>query len=450
MKKTIILIALFFHLTVFAQLIDSFSDADFSSSPTWNGDTGSWEIVTNSLASTGATSSNTLHLNHVTSESGTQYLSTQIASMSSSNGHSWSFWIGRRSQAYTTANKVLVWLYANETNLESATVDGYAILIGDDSGNDEIILAQMTDGASVGTIVTSSGALTNGITDIGFMVRVTHSNTGDWNVYTSSLPSSSSTGAIASDVPSTANVTVNQGSGNNSNVTISDNGYFGIVAVHSSGANGRATVEFDQIYFDTDVNSALPVELTSFTSKIIGNAVNLKWNTATEVENYGFDIQRSVISGQRSSDWEKIGFVHGHGNSNSPKEYSFVDNISAPNGKYFYRLKQIDNDGNYDFSGIVEADFGLPNKFELKQNYPNPFNPSTEIGFALAKEGKVTLNVYNVLGVKVATLLNNEYREAGYHTLQFSTQSYQLPSGIYYYKLESSGNVQVRKMILQK
>lgn len=218
--------------------------------------------------------------------------------------------------------------------------------------------------------------------------------------------------------------------------------------VHYKVAGTAASCRLDDVSISNA--SPLPVELTSFTSKIIGNTVNLKWNTATEVENYGFDIQRSVVGGQRSSDWEKIGFVHGHGNSNSPKEYSFVDNISSPNRKYFYRLKQIDNDGNYDFSGIVEADFGLPNKFELKQNYPNPFNPSTEIGFALAKEGKVTLNVYNVLGVKVATLLNNEYREAGYHTLQFTTQSYQLPSGIYYYKLESSGNVQVRKMILQK
>ncbi len=253
---------------------------------------------------------------------------------------------------------------------------------------------------------------------------------------------------ISSGVPSTEE---SAGTPTVENVTAANTDASSISAVSLRQGPSAHSIKIDGIRVATSWGQApLPVELTSFTSKIIGNTVNLKWQTATEVENYGFDIQRSVVSGQRSSDWEKIGFVHGHGNSNSPKEYSFVDNISAPNGKYFYRLKQIDNDGNYDFSGIVEADFGLPNKFELKQNYPNPFNPSTEIGFALAKEGKVTLNVYNVLGVKVATLLNNEYREAGYHTLQFSTQSYQLPSGIYYYKLESSGNVQVRKMILQK
>ena len=119
----------------------------------------------------------------------------------------------------------------------------------------------------------------------------------------------------------------------------------------------------------------LPVELTSFTACVIGNAVKLSWETETEVNNYGFEVERSKKFDARSETWEKIGFVNGNGNSNSPKSYFYEDkNVTA--GKYSYRLKQIDNDGQFEYSKTIEVNITLPAKFELSQNYPNPFNPT--------------------------------------------------------------------------
>ena len=107
----------------------------------------------------------------------------------------------------------------------------------------------------------------------------------------------------------------------------------------------------------------------------------LNWETATELNNYGFEVERLVLSAERQA-WDKIGFVNGNGNSNSPKDYSFVDDkVSA--GKYSYRLKQIDNDGQFEYSKTINVDFNGVKKFELSQNYPNPFNPTTTIRFNL-------------------------------------------------------------------
>jgi hypothetical protein len=141
-----------------------------------------------------------------------------------------------------------------------------------------------------------------------------------------------------------------------------------------------------------------------------------------------------------------IGFVQGNGNSNSPKDYSFVDkNISG--GKYSYRLKQIDTDGQFEYSKVIEVDLGSPAKYELSQNYPNPFNPVTTIRFMLPQPGKVRLILYNTLGEKAAELVN-EFKDAGVHTINFNAS--ELNSGVYIYKLESNGFAQARKMILIK
>jgi len=145
-------------------------------------------------------------------------------------------------------------------------------------------------------------------------------------------------------------------------------------------------------------------------------------------------------------DWSKIGFVQGHGNSNSPKDYSFTDD-EISSGKYFYRLKQIDTDGKFEYSKVVEIDLGSLPKFELSQNYPNPFNPSTTISFSLPQSGNVKLTVYNLLGEQVAELVN-EFREAGVHTINFTASNFN--SGLYIYKIEASDFVQARKMTLIK
>ncbi|MGB5531179.1 MAG: T9SS type A sorting domain-containing protein, partial [Ignavibacteriaceae bacterium] len=187
----------------------------------------------------------------------------------------------------------------------------------------------------------------------------------------------------------------------------------------------------------------LPAELSFFSAIILDSGVKLKWRTETEVNNYGFEILRSA---QNDIAWLKLGFVEGHGNSNSPKDYSFTDD-KVTGGKYSYRLKQIDTDGKFEYSKVVEVDLGSPTKFELSQNYPNPFNPKTTIKFSLPQSGNVKLIIYNLLGEQVAELFNG-FKEAGVHTINFYAS--ELNSGLYIYKLEANEFVQSRKMTLIK
>ena len=196
----------------------------------------------------------------------------------------------------------------------------------------------------------------------------------------------------------------------------------------------------------TDPN--LPVELTSFNASAKSNNITLQWNTATELNNYGFDVLRQIHTSTPLSvtKWEKIGFVNGNGNSNSPKNYSFIDD-KVSTGKYYYRLKQIDNDGQFEYSKIVEVSFMKPNEFELSQNYPNPFNPSTTIRFNLPEASIVKLTIFNILGQEIRTLVN-EFKESGVNTINFDASD--LNSGMYIYKIEAGNFVQTRKMTLLK
>ena len=206
-------------------------------------------------------------------------------------------------------------------------------------------------------------------------------------------------------------------------------------------------------------SNPLPVELIFFSAKILGNAVRLNWRTETEVSNYGFEIQRAESNfefrnspeGMDSQNFEMIGFVEGHGNSNSPKDYSFID-ASVTGGKYSYRLKQIDTDGQFEYSKIIEVDAEkIPDEFVLEQNYPNPFNPTTIISWQSPVGSWQTLKIYDVLGNEVATLVD-EYRPAGRHEIEFNTSSIKhLPSsGIYFYRLATENKVESRKMLLIK
>ncbi len=200
--------------------------------------------------------------------------------------------------------------------------------------------------------------------------------------------------------------------------------------------------------------SSVPVELVSFDAFVKGNTIELNWQTATESNNFGFEIERTA-SGDVPSNWETIGFVEGGGNSNSPKSYSFTDSVNAC-GKYSYRLKQIDLDGAYKYSRTVEVEIVAPNKFELMQNYPNPFNPTTTISYSLpvtrgvetSRQGvTVSLQVFNSIGQKVATLVNKE-QAPGNYTVQFDAND--LPSGIYFYTLRAGKFVETKKMVLIK
>ncbi len=192
---------------------------------------------------------------------------------------------------------------------------------------------------------------------------------------------------------------------------------------------------------------ALPVELTSFTANYSNSKVLLNWNTATEVNNYGFEIQLKKDNGE----WRKIGFQQGHGNSNSPKSYSFVDNLALTHDlnldRISYRLKQIDFDGKFEYSDVVEVKVEKPTQFILAQNYPNPFNPETTIHYQLPQAGHVTLKVYNVLGKEVAKLVD-EQKTAGTHYCKLSTANYQLSSGVYFYTLKTDNGFAATKKLL--
>ena len=188
----------------------------------------------------------------------------------------------------------------------------------------------------------------------------------------------------------------------------------------------------------------VPVELSSFTLTVRNNIINLQWETKTEINNYGFDIERSSTTTVQG--WEKIGFVNGHGNSNSPKYYSYKDK-SATGGKFIYRLKQIDTDGKYEFSKEVEVDLGLPKNYALEQNYPNPFNPATRITYTLPVESNVQLAIFNVEGELVKSIVN-EKQSAGVYTINFDAS--ELASGTYIYKLLANNFIQLKKMLLIK
>ena len=199
------------------------------------------------------------------------------------------------------------------------------------------------------------------------------------------------------------------------------------------------------------VTDFVPVELTSFTAQLSGKEVELSWTTATETNNSGFEIQRKILSDGKNAEWKNTGFVKGMGSVAAPQSYSFTDDISSiAQTTVKYRLKQIDFDGTYEFSNIVEVEI-LPGEFTLKQNYPNPFNPTTTIEYALPSESIVNIAVYNLLGQKVAELVNKT-QQSGYYTITWNAAN--VASGVYIYRMEASGKngnfMQNKRMILLK
>jgi len=200
------------------------------------------------------------------------------------------------------------------------------------------------------------------------------------------------------------------------------------------------------------INEPLPVELVSFTSDVNKNDIKLNWKTGNEINNQGFEIQRQKeVSGSNFTDWEKIGFVKGHGTISSPGNFSFEDK-KLNSGKYKYRLKQIDYSGNFTYhnlEGIISV--GIPGRFNLSQNYPNPFNPATKIDFEIPTDSKVKIIIYDITGRELQTILKGEY-PAGYYTAKFSGEN--LSSGIYFYRIigesEKEKFIETKKMILTK
>lgn len=236
-------------------------------------------------------------------------------------------------------------------------------------------------------------------------------------------------------------------------------------------------------------NDTLPVELVYFNGNVEGNTIQLFWGTATEINNFGFNVQRSVDS----LNWDVVGFVFGHGTSFSPKDYSFTDTTIVESNTYHYRLQQIDNDGKLEYSEVitfsisitsVELEDNIPIEFSLSQNYPNPFgeaihsgNPTTKIRYTISKNSViarsstlgdatwqsnelqiastttrnvgviVTLKVYDIFGKEIRTLVD-EQKSPGTYEIAFNGDG--LSSGIYFYKLTYGNKSITKKMNLIK
>jgi uncharacterized membrane protein len=189
--------------------------------------------------------------------------------------------------------------------------------------------------------------------------------------------------------------------------------------------------------------NALPVQLTSFTAAMQGTSAILNWATATEKNNAGFQIERSIAG---SNVWAEVAFVNGHGTSSTPNSYSYEDKNLA-SGAYIYRIKQIDNDGTFKYY-TANVDAGATHGFQLCSNYPNPFNPSTDIQFSVPQDGYASLKVYNMLGQEVQTLFSGNAIAGHYVKATFNGSRF--ASGIYFARLQYNGKSLVQRMLMTK
>jgi len=227
------------------------------------------------------------------------------------------------------------------------------------------------------------------------------------------------------------------------NDTISDDPtptYDGIWFFVPDGSD-TTVIYLDQVTWNPD--GELPVELVSFNASVDKNTINLRWITSTELNNSGFEVERRTAN----SSYKKIAFVQGKGTTTQSNGYIYSDVVNQT-GIYIYRLKQVDLDGTFEYSNEIIANvIALPGQYALAQNYPNPFNPTTSIEYVIPQAGFVNLSVFNLLGERVAELVN-EIMESGNHTIVFDAS--RLSSGTYIYTLSVNGNVVTKKMTLIK
>lgn len=366
----------------------------------------------------------------------------------------WTFWIGRRGVASPPSPSRIntVWLYLdNPANINSPTLlTGYRLTWYHSGGYDRMQLVAVNSGAEdvIGDFFLRQNAGLFSEPEFGATVKIERIPEGNptgvdvrWVVSTSTntlTPTSvpADTDPLAASIY-TKFVEVRL----NDFIPALTSGHLGVWCAFDDVA--RAGPEFNQICFNDE--GPVPVELTSFTAAYRNDVVNLNWNTATETNNYGFEVERSI---EHNGLWETIAFVDGHGTSNSPHDYSYNDAPNADGASMIaYRLKQIDRDGTYEYSNTILVAIASKTT-DVLYNFPNPFNPATNISFTLLQNDVVTLKVFNTAGKMVAQLHDNAKLNAGLHTVSFNGEG--LPSGMYFYRLTTSLGTKSNRMILSK
>jgi len=287
---------------------------------------------------------------------------------------------------------------------------------------------------SLGVVPVTQGSTSSGVSLLFAIPNITinaHDTAGIAMKFTSAGPRYFGSGTSPYGTYADANLTLITGDGRSAPFT-------------TTGTFFASRELVGEIHYET---APVPVELISFTASEIQlkgkNGIELKWITATELNNSGFQIERKTVS----ADWNNVGFVSGHGSTTETHLYSFVERDLNP-GSYSYRLKQIDLSGSFEYSKVVDVEVTkLPLAFGLEQNYPNPFNPSTIIKYSIQNPVNVELKVINLLGSEVKTIVN-AFQEAGNYEVKFDGSD--LGTGIYFYIIKAGSFTQTRKMLLIK
>lgn len=328
-------------------------------------------------------------------------------------------------------------------NISKTAMSNYQFPLGTSDGkNKGVLINYITSPSTTGNLTVyyisgDPGTPGSTLDDAGYLLD-TYSKEGYWQVdnigVTGGLYNMGITaqGIVGSNTPSMLRIIRRDNS--TSPWTLAGTHQAGTGSASNPTAKRNSLLNFSQFAIagnsaNNPLDGALPVELSAFTSNINGRNVILNWSTAMEENNKGFEIYRSQ---NNSNEWTNIGFVNGNGTKNGISNYSYEDK-KLETGKYQYKLKQIDYNGNYEYFELTgDVEVGTPSKFNMSQNYPNPFNPVTKIDFQLSETGSVSLKIYDLTGREIQTLVNGNYN-AGYHTVQFDGKN--LSSGIYFYKI---------------
>jgi len=431
--------------SICAQSIDDFSDGNLNIAPAWGGDTASWVVVSNSSSGTNVSGAMTLRLNAPSDGSPSQYIS-----LSPDGGWegtlAWGTWIGRRSSSsFTATNRFYYYLWSNTSNLESDTLSGYRILIGDNVSDDELFLERVDHGIPT-VILTSSGAIPNGLGDISLLIRITRTSLGGFSLYTSLLPDSNGKGPSPLLPPSASNTNYFQGSAVDATYSPDVGGYLGYQVIHTSSSTARTSIELDQIWHESNSDFSLPVSLSLFKIKLTDHLPELVWVTESEFENLGYEILRADLFSPReiiASYKNTIGLA-GKGSTSERSNYSFKDFTAGTGINYEYTLHQIDYDGKTTPLGTLNFKTGSEETAIGFDIYPNPAHGI--VNFAIDDRMKFSeLSVYNLLGQEVDRI---DLKTVVVGKTFSTNRANKLPAGYYIASMKTGSSVKNRGFLV--